>query len=115
DHFWPPDESRPYRRGVFIGATRCFFVSEHNRRLTEDQIGTTLTNAEAVWNPHLAPIDGPIPWPDSADEYLRMACVPRLYLLDKGQDILLRVLARDKWKGRDSMSPSTAAALTATH
>jgi hypothetical protein len=92
DHFWPPDESRPYRRGVFIGATRCFFVSEHNRRLTEDQIGTTLTNAEVVWNPHLAPIDGPIPWPDSADEYLRMACVARLYLLDKGQDIHALVL-----------------------
>jgi len=100
DHFWPPDESRQYRRGVFVGATRCFFVSEHNRRLTEDQIGTNLTNAEVVWNPHLAPIDGPLPWPDNANEYLRMACVARLYLLDKGQDILLRVLARDKWKGR---------------
>ena len=100
DHFWPPDESRQYRRGVFVGATRCFFVSEHNRRLTEDQIGTDLTNAEVVRNPHLAPIDRPLPWPDGADEYLRMACVARLYLLDKGQDILLRVLARDKWKGR---------------
>ena len=31
---------------------------------------------------------------------MRLACVARLYLLDKGQDILLRVLAREKWKGR---------------
>jgi len=100
DHFWPPDESRQYRRGVFVGATRCFFVSEHNLRLTEDQIGTNLTNAEVVWNPHLAPSNGPLTWPNGSDECLRIACVARLYLLDKGQDILLRVLARDKWKSR---------------
>jgi glycosyltransferase involved in cell wall biosynthesis len=100
DHFWPPDKSRRYRRDVFVGATRCFFVSEHNRRLTEEQIGADLTNAEVVRNPYLAPADGPLPWPEREDECLRLACVARLYLLDKGQDILLRVLAREKWKGR---------------
>ena len=100
DHFWPPDKSRWYRRAVFAGAARCFFVSEHNRRLTEEQIGADLTNAEVVRNPYLAPADGPLPWPGREDECLRLACVARLYLLDKGQDILLRVLARDKWKGR---------------
>ena len=47
------------------------------------------------------PADGPLPWPGREDECLRLACVARLYLLDKGQDILLRVLARKKWKGRD--------------
>ncbi len=36
DHFWPPDKSRQYRRNVFEGAVKCFFVSQHNRRLTED-------------------------------------------------------------------------------
>jgi len=100
DHFWPPDKSRWYRRAVFAGAARCFFVSEHNRRLTEEQIGADLTNAEVVRNPYLVPADGPLPWPGREDECLRLACVARLYLLDKGQDILLRVLARDKWKGR---------------
>lgn len=100
DHFWPPDKSRRYRREVFEGAARCFFVSEHNRRLTEDQIGVDLTNASIVRNPYLVPAEGPLPWPGRADECLRLACVARLYLLDKGQDILLRVLAREKWKGR---------------
>jgi glycosyltransferase involved in cell wall biosynthesis len=100
DHFWPADESRRYRREVFVGAARCFFVSEHNRRLTEDQIGADLPNAVVVRNPHLAPAGGPLPWPGRADESLRLACVARLYLLDKGQDILLRVLAREKWKRR---------------
>ena len=100
DHFWPPDVSRQYRRDIFRGAARCFFVSEHNRRLTEDQIGETLSNASVVRNPYLAPADGPLPWPGREEECLRLACVARLYLLDKGQDILLRVLAREKWKGR---------------
>ena len=100
DHFWPPDKSRRYRRDVFVGAARCYFVSGHNRRLTEDQIGADLPNAAVVRNPYLVPADGLLPWPDGGDNCLRLACVARLYLLDKGQDILLRVLAREKWKGR---------------
>jgi glycosyltransferase involved in cell wall biosynthesis len=100
DHFWPLDESRRYRHDAFVGAAWCFFVSEHNRRLTEDQIGAVLANAEVVRNPYLVPSDGPLPWPGREDERLRLACVARLHLLDKGQDILLRVLAREKWKGR---------------
>lgn len=100
DHFWPPDISRSYRSGVFASAARCFFVSEHNRRLTEEQNGAALTNAEVVRNPYLVTAEGPLPWPGREDECLRLACVARLYLLDKGQDILLRVLAREKWKAR---------------
>jgi glycosyltransferase involved in cell wall biosynthesis len=101
DHFWPRDVSRKYRREVFLGAARCFFVSEHNRRLTEEQNGSTLSNAAIVRNPYLVPADGPLPWPGREDEWLRLACVARLYLLDKGQDVLLRVLAREKWKKRN--------------
>ncbi|MCA1632277.1 MAG: glycosyltransferase family 4 protein [Acidobacteria bacterium] len=101
DHFWPADKARQYRREVYAGAARCFFVSEHNRRLTEDQNGTTLTNAAVVRNPYLVSADGPLAWPGGADDCLRLACVARLYLLDKGQDILLRVLAREKWKNRN--------------
>lgn len=101
DHFWPPDKSRQYRRDIFVDAARCFFVSEHNRRLTEEQIGATLTNAEIVRNPYLVPADSPLPWPRHETACLRLACVARLYLLDKGQDILLRVLAQEKWKKRN--------------
>jgi len=100
DHFWPPDKSREYRRNVFEGAVKCFFVSQHNRRLTEDQIGADLANAAVIRNPYLVPADATFPWPETGDDCLRLACVARLYLLDKGQDILLRVLAREKWKGR---------------
>ena len=99
-YFWPSDLSRKFRREVFKGALRCFFVSEHNRNLTEDQIGVRLTNAEVVRNPFLVPYHEPLQWPAGEMECLRLACVARLYLMDKGQDMLLRVLAKEKWRNR---------------
>jgi glycosyltransferase involved in cell wall biosynthesis len=100
DYFWPEDKLREYKAQVFADAVKCFFVSEHNRRLTEDQYGVTLKNAIVVTNPYMVNVAEPLPWPASDDATLRLACVARLYLLDKGQDILLRVLARNKWKER---------------
>lgn len=100
DHFWPRDESRQYMGAVFESAVKCFFVSNHNRRLTEDQIGRQLTNAAIVRNPFLVPREQTLPWPGNEENGFQLACVARLALLDKGQDILLRVLAREKWKNR---------------
>ena len=101
DHFWPPDKVRKYRRDVFEAAIKCFFVSSHNRSLTEDQIGRRLANAAIVRNPFLVAVDNPLSWPGNEEREFRLACVGRLYVLDKGQDVLLRVLARDKWKKRN--------------
>ena len=101
DHFWPPDGSRRYMRDVFKSAIKCFFVSRHNRSLTEDQIGAQLSNAAIVRNPFLVNVDSPLSWPENEAGVFRLACVARLALLDKGQDILLRVLAREKWKKRN--------------
>lgn len=100
DHFWPQDKSRKNMREIFESAVECFFVSNHNRSLTEDQIGTQLANASVVRNPFLVPRDQTLPWPGNEDNGFRLACVARLALLDKGQDMLLRVLAREKWKNR---------------
>ena len=101
DHFWPPDASRAYRRKTYGGAVKCFFVSQHNLSLTEDQNGAPLPHAAIVRNPYLVGADRALPWPGGEAGGLRLACVARLYLLDKGQDILMRVLAREKWKARE--------------
>lgn len=101
DHFWPRDEARQHMREVFASACECFFVSAHNRKLTEDQIGAPLTNAAIVRNPFLVSHDQPLRWPVAEEQSFRLACVGRLFLLDKGQDILLRVLAQEKWQNRD--------------
>jgi glycosyltransferase involved in cell wall biosynthesis len=100
DHIWPSDPERAVMRSVFQAAQKCFFVSQHNLRLTERQIGETLTNAATVRNPFLVSSETSSPWPSRQDDTMRLACVARLCIADKGQDILLQVLAREKWRNR---------------
>jgi glycosyltransferase involved in cell wall biosynthesis len=101
DYLWPSDKDRIVMRSAFQTALRCYFVSQHNLRLTECQIGETLMNAEIVRNPFL--VSGTLlPWPGTQDPHsIKLACVARLETGEKGQDILLQVLARQRWRNRN--------------
>lgn len=100
DFLFPADEERAAVRAVYESAVKCFFVSRHNLNLTEEQIGAVLPNAEIVFNPFAVPFENSLSWSEE-DGNVRLACVARLFIIDKGQDILLRVLAMEKWKKRD--------------
>lgn len=100
DFLFPTDEERAAVRAVYEAAAKCFFVSRHNMNLTEEQIGASLPNAEIVFNPFAAPFENSLSWNED-DGKFRLACVARLFIIDKGQDILLRVLAQEKWKKRE--------------
>lgn len=100
DFLFPADEERALVREVYEAAEKCFFVSRHNLNLTEEQIGAALPKAEIVFNPFAATFENSLPWNEDGGK-TRLACVARLFIIDKGQDILLRVLAREKWKKRD--------------
>jgi glycosyltransferase involved in cell wall biosynthesis len=78
-------------------AKACYFVSNHNQNLTEEQLGIRLTNAHIVYNP-IKVSRKALPLPKS--EIISFACIGRLCILDKGQDILLRILARPIWRKR---------------
>lgn len=97
--YWPSDDQLGEMQAAYAAARRVYFVSEHNHRLTEQQLATPLPQGEVVRNPYLVARDAPPPWPAAA-EPVRLACVGRLYPREKGQDILLRVLARPKWRAR---------------
>ena len=97
--YWPEDWQQKIIAAVYRTARASFFVSEHNRRLTEEQIGFPLPRAEVVRNPFLVPWEPRTDWPDDEHE-CRMACVGRLHPKEKGQDLLLRVLARRRWRDR---------------
>lgn len=97
--YWPPDKALPRVRLAYASARSCYFVSEHNRALTEDQLGERLPHASIVRNPFLVTWQERADWP-AEDQGLRLACVGRLYPAEKGQDLLLRVLARDRWRDR---------------
>lgn len=98
DFYWPEFFNRPHMIQALQTALKCFFVSHHNHRLTEEQFGLRLNNALVIHNP-VKISNGIIPYP-VADGKFRLACIGRLFILDKGQDILLRILAQDKWKER---------------
>jgi len=100
DYLWPLDEDRIVMRSAFQTALRCYFVSQHNLHLTECQIAETLINAEIVCNPFLVS-GSPLPWPGNEDHSIKLACIARLDTGEKGQDILLHVLARQLWRNRN--------------
>ncbi|WEK21224.1 MAG: glycosyltransferase [Candidatus Pedobacter colombiensis] len=98
DFYWPGKSDRPMMNQVIKSAVACYFVSKHNLRLTEEQFGARLKNSRIIFNP--LKIGGIQPYP-STKNGLKLACVGRLFVLDKGQDILLRILSTEKWKNRD--------------
>ena len=99
EFFFPWGADREMFRRVYQAARHCFFVSHHNLRCTEQQLGMALPQTSVVANPFNVPLDALSPFPP-AQPTLHLACVARLYLLDKGQDLLLRVLAQDRWRSR---------------
>ncbi|WP_316749119.1 glycosyltransferase family 4 protein [Pedobacter gandavensis] len=101
DFYWPAPNDRPMMLKVLQAAKRCFFVSYHNLRLTEEQFGKRLANASVVFNP-VKLAGNPVPYPASTAQY-KLACIGRLFILDKGQDILLRILAQEEWRTRPVM------------
>ena len=97
--YWPADWQQKTIAAVYSSARACFFVSEHSRRLTEEQLGFPPPRAAVVRNPFLVPWEPRTDWPDDRHEW-RLACIGRLHPKEKGQDILLRVLARRHWRDR---------------
>jgi glycosyltransferase involved in cell wall biosynthesis len=100
EYQWPSDEVVERLRYGYLGASKAFFVSQHNRRLCETQIATKLGNAETVWNPFSPNLDAVIPWPEKPGGRYMLACVGRIQPDAKGQDVLIDVLAATKWKER---------------
>ncbi len=99
DFFWPSSADRGYMTESLQGAAICFFVSEHNKKLTQEQFGIALPNSEVIYNPIKLP-RRPLDFP-STDNGIKLACIGRLFILDKGQDILIRILSKPIWKGRN--------------
>ena len=96
---WPSDDISDDFAMAYRQARVVFFVSQRNRELFECQIGETLTNAAIVRSPYSVSKKVPPPWPIQNGAY-KLACVGRLEMLQKGQDLLLKVLSQPEWKGR---------------
>lgn len=101
DFYWPYKDDRAFMLETLLKAERSCFVSHHNLRLTEEQFGKRLPNGQVIFNP--VKLSGNIvPYPKSIEVY-KIACLGRLFLLDKGQDILIRIMSEQKWRDRPVM------------
>src|SRR5690606_26036107 len=78
--------------------TTLFRSSAHNLKLTEEQFGVRLNNSRIVINPIKIKREV-IPYPPTKQGF-RLACIGRYFLIDKGQDILIKILSQEKWRER---------------
>lgn len=98
DFYWPHKTDRALMITTLKNAAHCFFVSQHTRNLTEEQFGFRFNNASIIYNPNK--VNNVVPYPDDS-KGIRLACIGRLFILDKGQDILLRIMSKKKWRERN--------------
>ncbi|MCH8488628.1 MAG: glycosyltransferase [Oceanicaulis sp.] len=100
-HEWPPGETGLALRAGFMGARANYFVSNASIALAARQSAlNAVPRAVRVRTPYKVPHAGQLRWP-APDTPLRLACIGRLDLEDKGQDTLLHVLARPHWRARN--------------
>lgn len=98
DFFWPQTHDKSFMKQTFENARLVCFVSRHNKELTEEQFGFRFQNSRIVFNPVKIRRQF-CEFPSSRNGF-RLACVARLFLIDKGQDILIKVMAQKKWRER---------------
>jgi glycosyltransferase involved in cell wall biosynthesis len=97
--WWFPETVVSEAVASYTAARRIFCVSRSNLDLLRLQVGEPLLNGEVVWNPYNVSTERPPAWPDESGGW-RLACVARMDLAAKGQDLLLQILARPEWRDR---------------
>jgi glycosyltransferase involved in cell wall biosynthesis len=101
EHWWPGDELAKRFADVYEGALSTFFVSEANLALTRRQFGTALPRGRVIRNPFSVRYTAQPAWPGGPEGQLSLACVGRLEVHQKGQDLLMRVLGLRHWRARN--------------
>ncbi len=96
---WPDLNLRNKMIQGFSNSQKNYFVSQDNLDVTESQLGFKSQNSEVIRNPFNVPFDVDLDYPHQ--ENYQLACVGRYDFYAKGQDVLLRVLAQEKWKQRN--------------
>jgi glycosyltransferase involved in cell wall biosynthesis len=100
EQWWPDDDLAERLAKAYEAAQAAFFVSDANLALSRQQFVTPLKKATVIRNPFNVSYEANPPWPADSSVQLRLACVGRLDIRDKGQDLLLGVLALPHWRDR---------------
>jgi glycosyltransferase involved in cell wall biosynthesis len=98
--WWPDDNMAARLAESYESAARAFFVSQATLEMSRRQFGTPLLGARVIRNPFNVQYDAKPAWPGDESEELLLACVARLDVAAKGQDLLLEVLSLPHWRER---------------
>jgi glycosyltransferase involved in cell wall biosynthesis len=97
---WPGKQLFECVGESFAGAKAAVFVSRGNLALFENQVARRLNNARVIYNPVSFPVDEPCGRPAN-DGPMVFLNVARIDPAQKGQDIIVDVMAMPKWRERD--------------
>jgi glycosyltransferase involved in cell wall biosynthesis len=101
EQWWPNDSTAKRLAACYEAACAAFFVSGANLALSRRQFVTPLTQGRVIRNPFNVRYDARPEWPGNSSEKLSLGCVARLDPFQKGQDLLLEVLAQAHWRARN--------------
>jgi glycosyltransferase involved in cell wall biosynthesis len=87
-------------RGAYQSACAVYCVSKQNLELLQNQLACGLPNASVVFNPQKLDQEDVLAWPKES-ENVRIACVARIELIAKAQDVLIQIMALAKWRERN--------------
>jgi glycosyltransferase involved in cell wall biosynthesis len=100
DALWPSLDSATRSNAIYPFASKVYFVSDENRISAGRQLGMDFANSAIVRNPFNVSFDTQIEWPPETGDW-KLACVGRLGVEHKGQDLLVEVLSSSKWRERN--------------
>jgi glycosyltransferase involved in cell wall biosynthesis len=98
--WWPEDSIAKRLAECYEHACGSYFVSQANLALSRRQFSAPLRRAKVIRNPFNVRYDARSAWPGDPSEGLSLACVARLDVGQKGQDLLMEVLSRSHWRNR---------------
>lgn len=99
-YWWPVDDVAERLAESYEKASAAYFVSQSNLDLSRRQFGSPLRHAKVVRNPFNVRYDAQPPWPSDGTGELALACVGRLDVVSKAQDVLLELLSLPHWRER---------------
>lgn len=99
DLYFPNDFQRRVLQAYLTRAEKVFFAARQNLETARRQLAIPLENGDVFYSPLKLGRYDYVPWP--ASDTALLASVARLDALPKGQDLLLEILSRDKWRQRD--------------
>ena len=96
-----PDKKRILDSKNFLQCSQMIFSDNTSAQVVLKKIfGDIFTNFSVIRNAFDVPYDQPFIWNEKSNGLYQLMYIGRLYFLHKGLDLLLEVLAMEKWKNR---------------